>query len=79
MISIGMTPQNLVITKMSVMGLVETSDGGGDKIIRPHVLEFGHDIGVDDVVCNYQFFYSRKSAGSSDLIVGQTFKNKMIW
>jgi hypothetical protein len=53
MISIGMTPQNLVITKMSVMGLVETSDGGGGKIIRPHVLEFGHDIGVDDVVCNY--------------------------
>lgn len=63
----------------SVTGLVKTSDSDGGKIMRPHVLEFGHDIGVDDMVSNDQFVYRRKSADNGDLIVGQTLKNKMIW
>jgi len=46
---------------MSVMGLVEKSDDDNDDgVMRPLVLEFSYDIGVDDMFCNDWFVYRKK-------------------
>jgi hypothetical protein len=44
---------------MSVMSLVEKSDDD-DGVMRPLVLEFSYDIGVDDMFCNDWFVYRKK-------------------
>ena len=48
-----------------VRSLVETldddndDDDGDDDVMRPPVLEFGHDTGVDDMVCNDWSVYQK--------------------
>jgi len=44
---------------MSVMSLVEKSDDD-DGVMRPLVLEFSYDIGVDDMFFNDWFVYHKK-------------------
>jgi hypothetical protein len=49
----------------SVMSLIETLDGDdddddNDDVMRPHVLGFGHDTRVDDMICNDWSIYHKK-------------------
>jgi len=47
------------------MSLIETLDGDdddddNDDVMRPHVLGFGHDTRVDDMICNDWSIYHKK-------------------
>jgi len=48
----------------NVGSLVETldndNDDGDDDVMRPPILEFGRDTGVDDMVCNDWSVYHKK-------------------
>jgi len=59
-----------------VMGLIEISNNNNDEIMRPPIPEFDHDTGFDDMIYNDWSIYRRNSAGSVDMIVGQTFRTK---
>jgi len=44
--------------------------------MKPHVLEFGYDTEVDDMVYNNWSIYHRNLASDVDLVVWQTFRTK---
>jgi len=54
--------------------LVETSYDA--KMMKPHVLEFGYDTEVDDMVYNNWSIYHRNLASDVDLVVWQTFRTR---